>query len=246
MNKVKKMIRDMIVRLNEEANSESTHKGFCDKELATNKHTRLQKTSSVQTLSAEIDQLSSTIAKAGEDISELSGAIVDLDKGIAAQTDIRTKDKAENAEYDKAADATSFLQVPYNGMAGESGGVVAMLEVIQGDFARVESETKIAEASAQRTYDAFVSTSREDKAAKQASLTHTTSKKEDAQANLLATRNDLEGTQVELTAALATFDKLKPSCVDSGVSFEDRVNRRKEEIESLKEALKIMAGDSIA
>ena len=61
-----------------------------------------------------------------------------------------------------------------------------------------------------------------------------------------AASEDLEGTQKELDAALAYFDKLKPSCVDSGVSYEDRVARRKEEIESLQEALKILNGEDIA
>ena len=46
--------------------------------------------------------------------------------------------------------------------------------------------------------------------------------------------------------ALAYYEKLKPSCVDSGVSYEDRVARRKEEIQSLQEALKILNGDDIA
>ena len=59
-------------------------------------------------------------------------------------------------------------------------------------------------------------------------------------------QEDLEGTQKELDAALAYFDKLKPSCVDSGVSYEDRVARRKEEIESLQEALKILNGEDMA
>ena len=35
---------------------------------------------------------------------------------------------------------------------------------------------------------------------------------------------------------------LKPSCVDAGVSYEDRVARRKEEIASLEEALEIFNG----
>ena len=47
----------------------------------------------------------------------------------------------------------------------------------------------------------------------------------------MAKKADLEGTQKELDAALAYYDKLKPSCVDAGVSYEDRVARRKEEIE---------------
>ena len=40
-------------------------------------------------------------------------------------------------------------------------------------------------------------------------------------------REDLEGAQKVLDAALAYFDKLKPSCVDSRVSYEDRAARRK-------------------
>jgi len=39
-DKVKKLISDLITRLLEEANQESEQKGFCDKELGTNKITR--------------------------------------------------------------------------------------------------------------------------------------------------------------------------------------------------------------
>merc|ERR1719407_220023 len=42
--KVKKMIKDLIVRLMEEANEEAEHKGWCDTELGTNEQTRTQKT----------------------------------------------------------------------------------------------------------------------------------------------------------------------------------------------------------
>merc|ERR1719316_828030 len=62
--------------------------------------------------------------------------------------------------YAKAAEATALLQQqpeapeifdsPYKGMQAESGGVVGMLEVIQSDFARLEAETKAAEAQAQK------------------------------------------------------------------------------------------------
>ena len=49
----------------------------------------------------------------------------------------------------------------------------------------------------------------------------------------------MKSTQVELDAAVDYDEELKPSCVDAGVSYEERVARRKEEIESLQEALKI-------
>merc|ERR1719401_73369 len=42
--KVKKMIKDLIVKLMEEANEEAEHKGWCDTELSTNEQTRKEKT----------------------------------------------------------------------------------------------------------------------------------------------------------------------------------------------------------
>merc|ERR1719210_119749 len=121
-----------------------------------------------------------------------------------------------------------------------------MLEVIQSDFARLEADTKAAEAAAQKEYDTFMTDSKVDKAAKVTESEHKTAKKQDQEQALTIKKNDLEGTQKELDAALAYFDKLKPSCVDAGVSYDDRVSRRKEEIESLQEALRILNGEEIA
>merc|ERR1719487_2503196 len=67
--------------------------------------------------------------------------------------------------YAKAAEATALVQVhaepeifdsSYKGMGAESGGVVGMLEVIESDFARLESDTKASEATAQKEYDEFM------------------------------------------------------------------------------------------
>jgi len=269
MKKVKKMIKDMIVKLLKEANKEAGHKGFCDKELAVNKHTRDRKTNQVETMTAEVDQLTARIAKTTEEISDLQTAVAELDAAIAKETEQRAAEKAKNEDtvkdaknaqeavaqaltvlkefYAKAATATAFFQAgakePYNGMGGESGGVVAMLEVIQEDFARLESETKAAEETSQDEFDKFMQESRMDKADKSATVTHKTQANSDSKTTLQTTQSDLEGTQSELTAALRTFDKLKPSCVDAGVSYEDRVKQREDEIESLKEALKILTGE---
>merc|ERR1712137_77289 len=157
--------------------------------------------------------------------------------------------------YAKAGEATALVQQqkkepeifdePYKGMGGESGGVIGMLEVIESDFARLEAETKAAEEQAQKEYDEFMTDSEVDKTKKSTDIEHKTAKKQDEEQALTTKKSDLEGTQKELDAALAYFDKLKPSCVDAGVSYEDRVARRKEEIESLQEALKILNGEEL-
>jgi len=274
--KVKKMIKDLITRLMEEANEEAEHKGWCDTELSTNEQTRKEKTEAVETLHAEIDQLEASIAKLSEDISDLTNAVAELDAAMAKATTIRQEEKATNAQtiadageaqtavaqaltvlkefYAKAGEATALLQQPapeifdspYKGMQAENGGVVGMLEVIESDFARLEADTKAAEAAAQKEYDTFMTDSKVDKAAKTQDIEHKTAKKQDEEQALTVKQSDLEGTQKELDAALAYFDKLKPSCVDAGVSFENRVKRREEEIQSLQEALRILNGEDLA
>merc|ERR1719152_767955 len=82
-----------------------------------------------------------------------------------------------------------------------------MLEVIESDFARLESETKAAEATAQKEYDEFMTDSEVDKAQKVKEIEHKTAKKQDQEQALVSTKEDLEGTQKELDAALAYFDK---------------------------------------
>merc|ERR1719380_579453 len=61
--KVKKMIKDLIVRLMEEANEEAEHKGWCDTELSTNEQTRDTKSEQVESLTSERDLLQADIAK---------------------------------------------------------------------------------------------------------------------------------------------------------------------------------------
>merc|ERR1719199_2274467 len=272
------MIKEMVVKLMEEANEEAEHKGWCDTELSTNEQTRKEKTSSVEILTAEVDELEATIGQLAQEITELTQSVADLDAAIAEATSIREAEKAKNAEtvkdakaaqvavsqalgvlkdfYEKAGEATSFVQTkkkqpeifdsPYTGMQGASGGVVGMVEVIQSDFERLETETTAAEEQAQKEHDEFMNDSSMDKASKKTEADHKTTKKTNAESKLTETKKDLEGTQKELDAAMEYYDKLKPSCVDAGVSYEDRVARRKEETASLQEALKILNGEDIA
>jgi len=279
--KVRKMIKDLIVRLMEEANEEAEHKGWCDTELASNKQTREEKAQQVDTLTSEKDQLEADIAKLAEEITELSQAIANIDAAVAEATEQRQAESAKNKQtvadakeaqtavaqalavlkefYAKAAEATALVQAqgpeddapetfdaPYKGMGGESGGVVGMLEVIQSDFARLEAETSSSEEEASKEFDRFSAESAKDKAVKQQQSFHKTKTKTQKEGDLNATVKDLKATQEELDAALAYYDKLKPSCVNAGVSYEERVKRRQDEIESLQEALRILEGEDIA
>jgi len=261
--KVTKMIRDMITKLMEEANEEAEHKGFCDTEMGTNKNTRDEKSEKVEKLTALIEELSASITKLGEQSTVLSEAISTIDAAMAKATAERNEESAKNmaviADAKTAGEATaqaltvlkefyakaqgaSFFQKPYTGMA--SGGVVGMLEGIQSDFVRLETETTSAEDNAAKAFTEFSRDSSKDKAIKEMDLKHTLNSKTEKESELADAQKDLKGTQEELDAALAYFEKLKPSCVDAGQSYEERVAQRKAEIESLQDAFKILNGEA--
>jgi len=92
-DKVKKMIKDMIVKLMEEATEESEHKGWCDTEMASNKQTREDKSDSVSTLSAQQELLTAKISTLGSDMAELSDAISAIDAAVSEATTLRLNEK---------------------------------------------------------------------------------------------------------------------------------------------------------
>merc|ERR1719409_1214876 len=131
-------------------------------------------------------------------------------------------------------------------MGGESGGVIGMLEVIQSDFARLESDTRAAEASQGKAHNDFMSESAVTKAQKESDITHKTASKQREEMEMMDKQNNLMAEEKELDTANNYFDKLKPSCLDAGMSFAEREARRQEEIQSLQEALRILNGEDIA
>merc|ERR1719393_949450 len=98
------MIKDLIVKLMEEANEEAEHKGWCDTELSTNEQTRKEKTEAVETLHADIDQLEASLAKLTDEIGDLTKAVAELDEAMAKATELRTAEKEKNKETVEDAD----------------------------------------------------------------------------------------------------------------------------------------------
>merc|ERR1711869_77091 len=101
------------------------------------------------------------------------------------------------------------------------------------------------EADAANEYKGFSTDTKADKEQKTADIDSKTLKMTADKGSLQEKKGDLEGTQKELDAALQYYEKLKPDCVNTGVSYEDKVARRKEEIESLKQALAILEGEAV-
>merc|ERR1719146_142410 len=79
------------------------------------------------------------------------------------------------------------------GQQDSAGGVMAMLDVINSDFANLEADTKAAEAKAQETYDDFMVESKRTKATKSKKIEMDEADKAAAEVRVQEDAKDLKG-----------------------------------------------------
>mmetsp|Transcript_10056 Transcript_10056/g.25165 ORF Transcript_10056/g.25165 Transcript_10056/m.25165 type:complete len:734 (-) Transcript_10056:75-2276(-) len=132
------------------------------------------------------------------------------------------------------------------GQQDEANGVLGLLEVIMADFATLEADTTAAEAASQEAYERFMVESKKNKATKDRKIDMNNSDRAEAEAKLQEDTADLKTTQDELLAAERYYKKLVPQCVDQGMTWDERVAARQAEIDSLKEALKLLNSPDVA
>lgn len=187
----------------------------------------------------------STIKEAKEAQTAVEAAIAVL-KDFYAKSAQATAFAQESRALGSAPPAPATWEKSYKGMLPEGGSVVDFLQVILSDFERLEEETSSAEEEEQSSFEKITFDSKKDKDLKESDIKYKSNKKVDAETSLHAAEKELQMTQDQLDKAIATYDKLKPQCVDSGINYEDRVKQREAEIASLEDALNILAGQDIA
>jgi len=311
--KVKKMIDDMITKLINEENEESTQKGFCDKELGENKISRTKLQEDIDDLMAKNEENQAKISDITKTVSDLTKELLDLRTAMSEATNLRSEEKAKNEAtiadakaaqvgvrsamavlkdfYTKAATATAFIQTSsstqgdfdvvsrpkmgsaewdalanpnykgevdkghkegdqtfgdtYQGNQDAGGGVLAMLEVIMSDFKSVEADTEAAEGQGAKSFADFMAQSKRSVLTKDRESEMLTADKVETQSQLVTDTKDMKSNQDQLLSADRYYEKLKPTCVDTGLSHADRAKARQEEIDSLQEALQILDGGDI-
>jgi chromosome segregation ATPase len=125
----------------------------------------------------------------------------------------------------------------YGGQQESAKGIIGMMEVIKTDFERTVKVTTEQEKAAQAEFVEFDRVSRTDISGK--------SKQKDLQseelkltlAEIAEKMSTLQNEMNLLDLALKKLLDLKPMCTDFGMSYEDRVKKREEEIAALKKAL---------
>jgi len=198
-------------------------------------------------MSKATSERSESKAENTQTIADAKSAQTAVEEAMAVLKDFYAKSAEATAfsQQSPADDAPETFSKPYTGMGTSGGNVVDFLEVILADFSRLESETSTDEAMEAEEYKTFTFESEKDQALKENEKNHKTETKTSKESALHSAEQELKLTQEGLDKAVEYYEKLKPTCVDSGITYEERVKRREAEMQSLQEALKILSGTDV-
>jgi hypothetical protein len=214
----------------------------------------------IDTLKEEITQLGKDQTEAktnrGDEKAENAHTVTEAKAGLAAVNmaiDIldkfyKTSAKAKvdlsltqtQGPMDDAPDAGFDNGEAYQGAGAESGGIIGMMEVIQSDFERTISETKKSEAQAEKEHLAFMTETSKSLAEKNMAFEQKSKIRDESDENWASAQENLNSQTEILVTSIKELMELKAACVDTGMSYADRVAMREQEIASLKKALCIL------
>jgi hypothetical protein len=103
--KVKSLIADMIVKLEKEAESESTEKAYCDEEIAKTKAKKDELDYTISKLTAKVDKAASKSASLKDDVKTLQSELAKLAKSQAEMDKMRNE---QSADFRKAKEDVSL------------------------------------------------------------------------------------------------------------------------------------------
>jgi chromosome segregation ATPase len=258
-SKVKGLISDLISKLEADAETDASHKAYCDKELSESHTKREDKTSEIEKLSTKIDQMSAKssqlkaeAASLQKDLAALAAAQAEMDKLRSEEKATYTTSKADLEEglsgvktalkvlrdyYDKSASHETG--------AGEATGIIGLLEVVESDLSKALTETVATEENAVAAYDAETKENEISKASKEQDVKYKSEEATSLDKAVAEASSDRSGVQAELDAVNEYLAKLEGMCIEKAEPYEERKARREAEIAGLKQALDILAGEAV-
>eukprot|EP00747_Dinoflagellata_sp_TGD_P149923 gnl/TRDRNA2_/TRDRNA2_177064_c0_seq9.p1 gnl/TRDRNA2_/TRDRNA2_177064_c0~~gnl/TRDRNA2_/TRDRNA2_177064_c0_seq9.p1 ORF type:complete len:731 (-),score=213.45 gnl/TRDRNA2_/TRDRNA2_177064_c0_seq9:236-2335(-) len=255
--KVKGFIRDIIAKLEAEADKDAIKNAWCKKEIAENTAKEEDTSTNIERLKAKLGKMKSSYIQLKEEIAELQSDLAELSKLQAEIDQIRMKEKATfkatKADLEEGIEgigmALKVLRDYYNyadsgASHGAGAGIISLLEVAESDFRKALADAKQEEAAAQKAYDDQTVENQKAKSLKGQQLKQKTKESTELDKSISEFESDLETAETELQAILDALAKIDDMCIAKVEPFEERQRRREAEIAGLQEALEILQNEA--
>merc|ERR1719468_489096 len=227
------MIKDMIQKLEKEAEEDATEKAYCDEEMGKTEAKRGELMDDNAKLTAKIDQATSKSVALKEDIKQLEAELAALTKKQAEMDKIRKEQnedflvaqkeltqglagvrKALSVLRDYYASGDSFVQQPampktHSKSTGAGNGIIGILEVVESDFAKGLAKEEAQEEDSQSEYVEITLENKVLKTMKDQDLKYKTKEVKGLKKAIADMSSDRETISNELAAVNEYYAKLK-------------------------------------
>lgn len=258
-HKVREMIESMISKLEAEASSETVKKAYCDKELGESAGSKEDKEDTIQRLAVKIDVMAAASKKLKGEVLQLQKDLAALAKTQAVMDQSRAEESGNYAKnrllmeqgLEGVKTALNVLRNHYakddksTASDGAANAIIGLLEVVESDFSKSLSVLISAKESAESEYQAETQANRELRVAKEQDVKYKTAEHVGLDKSISEATSDKAGVGEELAAVDQYLASLKKGCIAMPNAYEDRKNRREEEMAGLREALDALSGDAV-
>jgi len=257
--KIKALIQDMVEKLENEAEEDSTKKAWCDKELAESHEKKDEKKNEIEKMSTQIDKMSARSSQLQEETAALQQALSQLATSQAMMDKLRAEEKAaftqNKADMEQGLDGIKIaLKVlseyyakadkAHASAEGAGGGIIGLLEVVESDFTKGVAEMTATEENAASTHDAQTKENEIETATKEQDVKYKVKESTQLDQSTAETSSDRSGVQAELDAVLEYLRKIEEQCIAKAESYGERKARFEAELAGLKEALQILESET--
>lgn len=250
--KVKKMITDMIRKLEKQQSADAEQRAYCEKAMADTEAKKDAKSSETDALKVKIDKISSKYSTLQVKLSELAKEVQETTAAMYQMTQVRQQEKAlfkasapqMKLGIEAVKKAIAVIKDYYSAGSkntGAAGEIVSILETVQADFTKGLVEMKGAEASAENVYDKQMKEYKLTMISKEAEIKYKTKELTALKRKLSQLSSDLASVEDELDAVTEYYSRIKESCTITPESYASKAAKREAEIAGLKEALKILS-----
>jgi len=136
--------------------------------------------------------------------------------------------------------APEAFEGDYHGKQSSAKGIIGILEVILSDFERTVDTVTGEEKDAQADFEQFEADTKADIADKEQVKSEKEAKLATIKGDIADTTDKLIDAKKAHAGALEELEKLTAMCVEGEETYAERVAKRDQEIEALKEALSIL------
>jgi hypothetical protein len=263
-----KLLSDLITRLEEEQNAETSQHEWCETEKESGVANQQEREKNIHSLKGTIESLTTEIAQLKTEILFLESEIERVKEETRIAKQIRADENAvflqAKKDHEEVIGAIqqaiaaltgqySFVQLKtrqspfsdYKSGASGAGSAMEMLEDLQTRYTETLTKLTTEEEEAQAAHEDLLKRNAQFLAETTAAKNSKLSERRRQINQLSSDKADMKTNLIELHDVSKYLQDLRPSCDDIRTTYEERKKRREAEIAALKEALEVLSDPSM-